>query len=163
MNKIKQDYNMVPHWLKCTRQMAPDFVVKDPKISPVWEITGAEFSKADIHTADGISIRFPRVTKIRNDKDWKTATSLSQLTQLFETSKQSTDVDLGSVGNSSDDIEDVRTAQSKSNDNEILTSLKKEDEEYIPDEKKPKLEKIRSPMTTPKKGKNMQGSNIDSI
>ena len=163
MNKIKQDYNMVPHWLKCTRQMAPDFVVKDPKKSPIWEITGAEFSKADIHTADGISIRFPRVTKIRDDKDWKTATSLSQLSQLFETSRQSTDVDLGSVGNSSYHIEDVRTAQSKSNDNEILTSLKKEDEEYIPDEKKPKLEKIRSPMTTPKKGQNMQGSNINSI
>lgn len=48
--------------------MAPDFVVKDPKASPVWEITGAEFSKAEIHTADGISIRFPRCTKIRSDK-----------------------------------------------------------------------------------------------
>ena len=47
--------------------------------SQVWEITGAEFSKSDIHTADGISIRFPRVTKIRHDKDWKTATDLPRL------------------------------------------------------------------------------------
>lgn len=46
---------------------------------PVWEISGAEFSQAEVHTASGISIRFPRVTKIRNDKDWKTATSLSEL------------------------------------------------------------------------------------
>jgi len=46
---------------------------------PVWEISGAEFSQAEIHTANGISIRFPRVTKIRHDKDWKTATSLTQL------------------------------------------------------------------------------------
>jgi len=46
---------------------------------PVWEISGAEFSQAEVHTANGISIRFPRVTKIRNDKDWKTATSLSEL------------------------------------------------------------------------------------
>ena len=153
MNKIKQDYNMVPHWLQCTRQMAPDFVAKDPKKSPVWEITGAEFSKADIHTADGISIRFPRVTKIRDDKDWKTATSLIQLSQLFETSKQSTDVDLGPVRHSSDDIENVRTAKSKSNDNEGLTSVKERDEEYIPDEKKPKLEKVKPHVTTPKKGK----------
>ena len=107
-----------------------------------------------MHTANGVSIRFPRVTKIRDDKDWKTATSLSQLSQLFETSKQSTDVDLGSVGNSSDHIEDVRTAQSKSNDNEILTSFKKEDDEYMPSEKKPKLEKVKSPVATPKKGKN---------
>jgi len=45
----------------------------------VWEITGAEFTKSDIHTADGISIRFPRVTKIRDDKDWKTATDLPRL------------------------------------------------------------------------------------
>ena len=95
MTKIKQDYNSVPHWMNCFRQMVPDFVVKDPKKSPVWEISGAEFSKAEIHTADGISIRFPRVTKIRDDKDWKTATSLNQLKQLFETSKQSTDISLG--------------------------------------------------------------------
>lgn len=46
---------------------------------PVWEISGAEFSQAEIHTANGISIRFPRVTKIRSDKDWKTATSLNEL------------------------------------------------------------------------------------
>lgn len=47
--------------------------------APVWEITGAEFSKSEMHTADGISIRFPRMTRIRDDKDWKTATNLHQL------------------------------------------------------------------------------------
>lgn len=51
---------------------------------PVWEISGAEFSQADLHTADGISIRFPRVTKIRDDKNWKTATSLTEL-QVYYT------------------------------------------------------------------------------
>ena len=71
MVKIKQVYDRVPSWLECTRQMAPDFVAKDPKASPVWEVTGAEFSKAEIHTAAGISIRFPRVTKIRDDKTCK--------------------------------------------------------------------------------------------
>lgn len=50
---------------------------------PVWEITGAEFTKHDVHTANGISIRFPRVTKIREDKNWKTATSLSELEVTF--------------------------------------------------------------------------------
>ena len=45
----------------------------------MWEITGAEFSKSTTHTADGISIRFPRVTRIRDDKDWKTANDLSHL------------------------------------------------------------------------------------
>ena len=57
MVKIKQDYSKVPAWLDCTRQLTPDFVAKDPKKSPVWEITGAEFTQSDIHTADGISIR----------------------------------------------------------------------------------------------------------
>ena len=47
--------------------------------SPVWEITGAEFSKSESHTADGISIRFPRMTKIRKDKSWKEATDLQRL------------------------------------------------------------------------------------
>lgn len=92
MTKIKGNYDSVPPWLDCTRQMTPDFVAKDPKKSPVWEITGAEFSKAEIHTADGISIRFPRVTKIRDDKTWETATSLNELKKLFEESKNSTNL-----------------------------------------------------------------------
>jgi hypothetical protein len=45
----------------------------------VWEITGAEFSKSDIHTASGISIRFPRFTKLRDDKSVQQATDLPQL------------------------------------------------------------------------------------
>ena len=45
----------------------------------MWEITGAEFSKSEAHTADGISIRFPRCTRIRDDKDWKSATDLPKL------------------------------------------------------------------------------------
>ena len=47
--------------------------------SPVWEITGAEFTKSDHHTAGGISIRFPRMTKMRDDKSWKEATDLPRL------------------------------------------------------------------------------------
>ena len=45
----------------------------------MWEITGAEFSHSSTHTAAGISIRFPRVTRIRDDKDWSTATDLERL------------------------------------------------------------------------------------
>lgn len=56
-----------------------DMIDIDYQTAPVWEITGAEFSKSEMHTADGISIRFPRCTRIRDDKDWKTATNLHQL------------------------------------------------------------------------------------
>lgn len=56
--------------------------------------TGTELTKANIHTAEGISVRFPRVTRIRDDKDWQTATNLEELVKLYKTSKENTDVSL---------------------------------------------------------------------
>lgn len=56
--------------------------------------SGTELTKANLHTADGISVRFPRVTRIRNDKDWSTATNLEELKHLYKTSKEKTDVSL---------------------------------------------------------------------
>ena len=79
-------------WLSVHKTLVPDFVVSDPKSAPVWEITGAEFSKSTTHTADGISIRFPRVTKIRNDKDWKTATNLQELKKLVAASNETSEM-----------------------------------------------------------------------
>ncbi|XP_013192403.2 DNA ligase 3 [Amyelois transitella] len=94
MEKISQDYNKLPHWLECNKGMVPDFVAKDPRKQPVWEITGTELTKANIHTAGGISVRFPRVTRIRDDKCWETATNFEELQKLFNTSKEKTDVSL---------------------------------------------------------------------
>ncbi|KAF2365283.1 DNA ligase ATP-dependent [Trinorchestia longiramus] len=88
MTKISGDYDRVPAWLNCSRTMTPDFVAADPKDSPVWEISGAEFTQNQIHSAEGISIRFPRVTKQRPDKDWQQATSLQELKELFKVSKE---------------------------------------------------------------------------
>ena len=79
MVEIKKNADKVPDWLVVNKSLVPDFVVKDPKKSPVWELTGAEISKSETHTADGISIRFPRVTRVRGDKSWKEATNLSRL------------------------------------------------------------------------------------
>lgn len=93
MIKISCDASKLPIWLKCTKTMVPDFVAKDPKAQPVWEITGAEFTQHDIHTADGISIRFPRVTRIRHDKNWEQATSLTELKTLFKNSKENINID----------------------------------------------------------------------
>jgi DNA ligase 3 len=83
MIEIKKNQSLVPPWLLINKSLVPDFIVKDPKKSPVWELTGAEFSKSENHTADGISIRFPRVTKIRDDKSWKEATTLERLKVLY--------------------------------------------------------------------------------
>ncbi|NXG55021.1 DNLI3 ligase, partial [Hemiprocne comata] len=91
MVKISKDPSKIPKWLKINKIYYPDFIVPDPKQAPVWEITGAEFSRAEAHTADGISIRFPRCTRIRDDKDWKTATNLQQLKELYQLSKEKAD------------------------------------------------------------------------
>ncbi|NXT52643.1 DNLI3 ligase, partial [Pluvianellus socialis] len=91
MVKISKDPSKIPRWLKINKIYYPDFIVPDPKKAPVWEITGAEFSKAEAHTADGISIRFPRCTRIRDDKDWQTATNLQQLKELYQLSKEKAD------------------------------------------------------------------------
>ncbi|XP_067347917.1 DNA ligase 3 isoform X2 [Channa argus] len=86
--KISKDPSKIPGWLKIVKNYYPDFIIRDPEQAPIWEITGAEFSKSEMHTADGISIRFPRMTRVRDDKDWKTATNLHQLKDLYRISKE---------------------------------------------------------------------------
>ncbi|XP_038060939.1 DNA ligase 3-like [Patiria miniata] len=92
MDKISKDYSKVPSWLNISRGLVPDFVVKDPKKAPVWEIMGAEFTSSDNHTAGGISIRFPRVSRFRDDKDWQTANNLDRLKTLYKKSKETSDI-----------------------------------------------------------------------
>ncbi|OQR77067.1 DNA ligase 3-like [Tropilaelaps mercedesae] len=87
MKKISKNVELIPSWLDVKPQLVPDFVAEDPLMSQVWEISGAEFSKAEAHTANGISIRFPRVARIRTDKSPENATTLRELIQLFDTSK----------------------------------------------------------------------------
>lgn len=103
MVKISKDPSKVPSWLNVTKNYIPDFIVRDPKKAPVWEITGAEFSKSEAHSADGISIRFPRCTRIRDDKDWETATNLPQLKDLYRASKMNEGADIVVVPEKDDD------------------------------------------------------------
>ncbi|XP_014242253.1 DNA ligase 3 isoform X3 [Cimex lectularius] len=128
MVKIGKESRKVPSWLDCTKTMIPDFVARDPKKQPVWEIRGAEFTKHDVHTADGISIRFPRIVRIREDKNWETATTLEHLNDLFTISKQHTDITFG----------EHSPAQKRSAD-------KTEDEGQAPATKKAKY-KIKNPL-----------------
>ncbi len=39
MTKISKNPNQIPKWFNITRELVPDFIVIDPKKSPVWEIT----------------------------------------------------------------------------------------------------------------------------
>ncbi|CAF1175052.1 unnamed protein product [Rotaria sordida] len=39
MTKISKNPNQIPKWLNISRDLIPDFIVIDPKKSPVWEIT----------------------------------------------------------------------------------------------------------------------------
>ncbi|XP_065178433.1 DNA ligase 3-like [Sycon ciliatum] len=94
MTAIHKDSTRVPAWLDVKSQHVPDFVSADPKASPVWEITGAEYSTSHHHTAGGISIRFPRVTRVRDDKDWNTATNLDRLKKLVQVSSSKNDMAL---------------------------------------------------------------------
>ena len=83
MRKISNQLGSLPSWLECTSTHIPDFVINDPWTeSPVWEIAGAEFLSSGHHTADGISIRFPRVIRQRPDKDFSTHTNLEELRLL---------------------------------------------------------------------------------
>ncbi|XP_073521073.1 DNA ligase 3 [Phyllobates terribilis] len=91
MVKISKDPAKIPTWLKINKNYYPDFIIREPEKAPIWEITGAEFSKAEAHTAGGISIRFPRCTRFRDDKDWKSSTTLQQLKELYRVSKEKSD------------------------------------------------------------------------
>eukprot|EP01060_Flectonema_neradi_P041081 TRINITY_DN960_c0_g2_i1.p1 TRINITY_DN960_c0_g2~~TRINITY_DN960_c0_g2_i1.p1 ORF type:complete len:1237 (+),score=263.16 TRINITY_DN960_c0_g2_i1:395-3712(+) len=77
----------VPSWIACDKNVAQDFFIKNPRDAPIWEIKAAEFTKSPKHTANGISLRHPRVVRIRDDKDYLSATSVQQLQQLVNASK----------------------------------------------------------------------------
>jgi DNA ligase-3 len=82
MAPIERDFERVPPWLQLHRATTPDFVVPEPEAAPVWEVIGASFSRSSVHTADGISIRFPRVHRLRTDRSATTATTLAELRAL---------------------------------------------------------------------------------
>lgn len=89
----------------------------------MWEITGAEFTNQGVHTADGISIRFPRVTRIRHDKDWSTATSLNELRGLFK--KKPDSVDFSHLLGTLADVKDTEKKSPRKRSPDSATSPRK--------------------------------------
>jgi DNA ligase-3 len=86
------DIDACPKWLHVQSALKPDWICVNPKKSPVFEVSGFEFSESKRHTATDhegqpFSIRFPRVTRIRDDKTYKTATRLQELRALIKVSR----------------------------------------------------------------------------
>ncbi|XP_034484583.1 DNA ligase 3 isoform X2 [Drosophila innubila] len=110
----RADSNKIPSWLLCKKALIPDVLAKSPEQMPVWEITGAEFTQSEAHTAGGISIRFPRITRLRSDKTAMEANDLEHLEQLYAASKKNVNVDLL-----------LANCDQTENDNELKTQLEK--------------------------------------
>lgn len=109
----RADSNKIPTWLLCKKALIPDVVAKTPEKMPVWEITGAEFTQSEAHTAGGISIRFPRITRLRSDKTAKEANDLEHLEKLYAASKQNVNVDLLLANCEQGDNDELKTKLEK--------------------------------------------------
>ena len=74
----------VPRWLGLGKLDVPHFVMADTADAPVWEIRAAELTDSTGTAASGagISMRFPRLERVRDDKQPVDATSLAQLKSL---------------------------------------------------------------------------------
>ncbi|XP_012677474.2 DNA ligase 3 [Clupea harengus] len=151
--KISKEPSKIPGWLKIVKNYYPDFLIRDPEQAPVWEITGAEFSKSEMHTADGISIRFPRMTRIRDDKDWKTATNLPRLKELYRISKERSDFEL-TTGQSKDDKDDENSSGGASGGSSPpSTSHKTPTTSKARNSAAPRLKQVKSEPISPAKRK----------
>ncbi|XP_055923098.1 DNA ligase 3 [Eupeodes corollae] len=115
----RSDVKKLPSWFICNKPLVPDYIAISPSKMPVWEITGAEFTNSNAHTANGISIRFPRITKLRDDKSPNEATSLQELQNLYTASKNNVNVDL-LLKTCDDDTEiDIKTSMAGSPNKKI--------------------------------------------
>ncbi|KAG8439801.1 hypothetical protein GDO86_005825 [Hymenochirus boettgeri] len=151
MIKISKDPTKIPSWLKINKNYYPDFIIQDPEKAPIWEITGAEFSKAEAHTASGISIRFPRCTRFRDDKDWKTATTLHQLKELYRLSKEKSDFNITAAssldedGSSENSGRENERASKISATSSVAKTSKAPSSKSTMKDKKPESTKLPSP------------------
>ncbi|XP_043951575.1 DNA ligase 3 [Drosophila biarmipes] len=155
----RADANATPDWLLCNKSLVPDVLAKDPLKMPVWEITGAEFTKSEAHTASGISIRFPRITRLRSDKSAKEANDLAHLENLYDASKKNVNVDLLLTNCREDDeklnLEKTPQKETKIKRNQTSSTKKlkrsktgSDDEEAaapVSKRKEPKVERSLSP------------------
>jgi DNA ligase 3 len=51
MEKVERDPSRVPSWLRINRVHVPDYIAKDPKVMPVFEVVGSEFTDSPVSIA----------------------------------------------------------------------------------------------------------------
>eukprot|EP01080_Neovahlkampfia_damariscottae_P011827 gene11827-5158_t len=141
MIKIQQDNSKVPGNILVERSITPDWIVDDPLKSQVWEISGAEFSQSKKFSA-GFSIRFPRVTKVRDDKEVEEATTYQELMDLVEASKRTSSVLLSDLVKPK--TRDEIAANKRQREEEEMDEMLEDDDiiEELP-KKKQKIEKSK--------------------
>ncbi|XP_073817812.1 DNA ligase 3 isoform X2 [Musca autumnalis] len=154
----RSDPKHLPTWFLCNKPLVPDFIAKDPKTMPVWEITGAEYTKSGEHTASGISIRFPRITRLRNDKSAKEANDLQHLENMYDASKNNVNVDLLIKG-CDDELEDKVKINSKLNLDGGCTTTPKREIKQEPQDDSPRSSSNKKKPTTPSTSSKKRKSN----
>jgi DNA ligase-4 len=84
-NQWKQYNPMQPpeYWRKWEPMAGerPDVVISDPSKSYILEVRAAELLPTEKYPT-GISLRFPRVNKIRYDKSWELCMTMDELKEL---------------------------------------------------------------------------------
>ncbi|XP_029029642.1 DNA ligase 3 [Betta splendens] len=160
--KISKEPSKIPGWLKIIKNYYPDFIIRDPQQAPVWEITGAEFSKSEMHTADGISIRFPRMTRIRDDKDWKSATNLHQLKELFRISKENCDFKVTAGPSTSNDDKGSSGGDSGGNSPSLHGGAPAKNSNISSPKPKVVKSQPRTPDSEPPRAKKAKSESVDS-
>jgi len=72
-----------PSQYEVHKNLTPDTWVRP---SLVVEILADEITRSPIHTA-GLALRFPRLIKFRDEKEPKDATTIKELTKLYQMQK----------------------------------------------------------------------------
>lgn len=87
-NKLKENWQkqrpsfILPEWVPASNDK-PDVYIKDPSKSIVLELKGAEIIRSNTFVPD-YTLRFPRVVKIRYDKDWNDSMKLEELFTMVD-------------------------------------------------------------------------------
>ena len=58
MDKIGGDWDRVPGWLRVNRQLVPEFLVRDPGQSPVWEVGLSTWAVLPVYLVPGLYFLF---------------------------------------------------------------------------------------------------------